>query len=261
LFFRKKKVQTNNQSNQSSETERPGVVVFIDFDHWEVSLNSLYRIEADVRIILDSLKEKREVKEIYVFGDFNGQEKKLADLALLTEDIYDVQGNKKSDKDFIMLDKLYRCGAKYKDTETAVAIVSGSGHFTLAARFLREACSLSVGIYGVRGATSNSLREAASWSHELPNEEYISMLFPIIIRNCVIVSERDINATFKTTVEVVSSYYKILPTLIEDAVAKMLELGYLYQKQRTLSSFESIKVLRANWEKLIKDGLYDPEGM
>ena len=259
MFFRKKKVQTNNQSNQSSETERPGVVVFIDFDHWEVSLNSLYRIEADVRIILDSLREKREVKEIYIFGDFSGLDGKLAELAGLTENIYDVQGNKKSDKDFIMLDKLYRCGAKYKDSVTKVVLISGSGHFTLATRFLQEECNLSVGVYGVRGATSGSLKEAASWFHELPNEEFLSMLFQPIIRNCVVVSERDINATFKTTVEAVSGYYKLSAALVEDAVAKMLELGYLYQKQRTLPSFDSIKILRANWEKLIEDGLYDPE--
>jgi len=259
LPFWNKTKKTSADSATLQENEKSRVVVFVDFDHWHVSLKSSFNVEADIRILLNDLTAKYGTAEIHVFGDFTGLDSKLGELALMTENVYDVQGERKGEKDILVLDRLYRCGMQYKDTDTTVILISGSGRYALAVRSLRDVCNLKVGIYGVRGATSGLLKESANWAFELPNDEYISILFPLIIRNCVHLSEKDVNPTFRTTVDAVSSFNNVPPHLIESAVAKMLELGYLYQKQKVLRSLDTIKVICANWELMIKDGIYDPE--
>jgi hypothetical protein len=219
-----------NKSETNDQCIKPLAFVFIDFDHWYVSLKSLYHIEYDIRILLDNVAEKYLINEIYIFGDFSRLENKLSDLAVLTENIYDV-GEKKSDKNVIILDKLYRCGIQYKGTNTTVIAILGNGQFTLAERFLKEDFGLVAGVYGIRGAISASIKETADWVHELPNAEYIDMLFPLIVDNCDYVFVNKVIATYKTMVEAVSRINNVSPVLIETAINKMLELGYLYQKR------------------------------
>jgi hypothetical protein len=248
------------KKRSASESPNQQAVIFIDHDHWFVSLKKQYRVEASIKTLLDSIAPKYDISEIFAFGDFTASDIKLSNLAGITENIFDVRGDMKNDKDILMLDKLYRAGIQYKCTGAALILVSGSGRLTLAARFLKEDCGLKTGVYSVRGCLSGSLKETADWVCELPNEEFISMLFPLIIDNCVHVSKTsNIIPTFKTTVEAVSSYNDVSPVLVEEAVRKMLDLGYLYQKQTVLSSFNTVKTIAANWEQLIKDGLYDPE--
>ena len=254
MFFKKKKAAAAPEPNP------PQVVIIIDYDHWHVSLNKQFRIEENIKTLTDSIAAKYDVADVFVFGDFAGLDHKLGEIAGITENIYDVRGDVKSDKDIHMLDRLYRCGVQFKGTNTTIIIVSGSGRLTMAVRFLKDECNLKVGIYSVRGALSGSLREAASQVTELPNEEYIAMLFPLVIKNCVHVSKTsNIIPTFKTTAEAVSSYNDVSPVLIESAVNKMLELGYLYKKMTVISSFNTVKTIAAKWDLLIRDGLYDPE--
>ena len=251
-FLKKKK------SPAAKDTKQQAVIV-IDFDHWNVSLKKQFRVEPSLKLLTDSVAAQYDVADIFVFGDFFGLDSKQSELADITENIYDIRNDIKNDKYIHMLDKLYRAGLRYKDTNTTVIIVSGSGRLTLAARFLKEECGLKVGVYSIRGAMSGALKEAADWTVELPNDEYISMLFPLIINNCVHVSKSGtIIPTFKTTVEAVSNYNDVSPVLVEAALHKMLELGYLYQKQ-TAISFNTIKTIAVKWDLLIKDGLYDPE--
>ena len=70
--------------------------------------------------------------------------------------------------------------------------------------------------------------------------------------------DRCVIPTFRTTVDAVSRYNEVSPVLVETVLKKMLELGYLYQKQ-TAISFKTIKTIAVKWELLIRDGLYDPE--
>jgi len=251
FLFRGKKKPVN-------KTE-PQAVIILDFDHWHVSFSSLFHIEADFKTLLDSISKQCKVNDIFIFGDFIGLEEKLAGFSAFTENIVDVRGDKKNAKDLLLIDRLYRCAAEYRDTDTTVIIISGSGSYTLAARYIKEQ-GIKVGVYSVRGALSKNLREAADWCYELPNDEFISMLYPLIIQNFVFISGKDIYPTVKTTVEYVSGYHNISPLLVEVAVIKMLEENYIYKKQTVIPrEFTTIKTLAANWEKLIKDGLYDPE--
>lgn len=252
-FFKKKSKPTANGVIQKA-------IIFIDCDHWFVSLKKQYRVEANIKMLLDSISSKYNAADIFAFGDFTAVDNKLSELVGITENIYDVRGDIKNDKDILILDKLYRIGIQYKNTGATVIIISGNGRLTLAARFLKEECGLKIGVYSIRGCLSGSLKETADWTSELPNDEFISMLFPLIINNCVHVSKTfNIIPTFKTTVEAVSNYNNVSPVLVEEAVRKMLDLGYLYQKQTVLSSFNTVKTIAANWEQLIRDELYDPE--
>ena len=70
--------------------------------------------------------------------------------------------------------------------------------------------------------------------------------------------DRCVIPTFRTTVDAVSKYNEVSPVLIETALEKMLELGYLYQKH-TAISFNTVKTIAVKWDMLIRDGLYDPE--
>lgn len=252
LLFWKKKSAPN--------ATKPQAVIFIDHDHWSVSLKKQFRIDESIKMLTDSIAAKYDLTDIFAFGDFTGLDSRMGEIADITENIFDVRGDIKSDKDVLMLDKLYRCGVQYKGTDTNVIIVSGSGRLTLATRFIKEECGLKVSVYGVRGCISGALKESADATTELPNDEYIAMLFPLVIRNCVHVSKTSsIIPTFKTTIEAVSSYNDVSPVLVEIAVNKMLELGYLYKKLTVISSFNTVKTIAAKWELLIKDGLYDPE--
>ena len=252
-FLKKKKEQPRKADTHKA-------VIFIDHDHWYVSLNKQFRVQESVKMLMDSLASKYDVTEVFAFGDFVGRDKELGEIAEMTENIYDVRGDMKIDKDVLMLDSLYRCGVKYKGTNTTVIIVSGSGRLTLAVRFIKEECGLKVNVYGVRGCISGALKETADAVFELPNDEYIAMLFPLVIQNCVHVSKNaNIIPTHKTTIEAVSSYNDISPVLVETAVNKMLELGYLYKKMTVIASFNTVKTIAAKWELLIRDGLYDPE--
>ena len=251
-----------NKKSKANESKSatPKAVMFIDNDHWHVSLKKQFKVDVSIKMLTDSVAAKYDLAEVFVFGDFTGLENKLEEIAGITENIYDVRGDTKSDKDIHMLDRLYRSGMQYKNTDTTVIIVSGSGRLTLAARFLKEECALKTSVFGVRGCMSGTLKDAADVVTELPNEEYISMLFPLVINNCVHVSKSsNIIPTFKTTVEAVATYNDISSIWAEIAVNKMLELGYLYKKMTTVASFNTIKTIAAKWDMLIKDGLYDPD--
>ena len=132
MFFK------NRSKKSSTQETKPQAVVFVDFDHWHISLMNLFRVEASVKNLLDSIGDEYAIADIFVFGDFAGLDHKISELATITGNLFDVQGDKKSDKDAIILDKLYRCGVRHKGTDTTVIIVSGNGRLLLASRFLKE---------------------------------------------------------------------------------------------------------------------------
>ena len=46
---------------------------------------------------------------------------------------------------------------------------------------------------------------------------------------------------------------------VRAALQEMLDKGYVYQKEIPISFNRKIKIVCANWELLIKDGLWNPD--
>ena len=260
-LFKKRKKTVAPEPQTNAAPLPAAAVVFIDYDHWNVSLNANYRVKTDIQYLLDSISKQYEIKEIFVFGDFISAPEAYGKFTRLTENIYDVRNGQKNEKDIILLDKIYNYGHKHTGERQTAILITGNGGYALAARFLRDECCLETGVYGIRGSMSEKLKAAADWARELPNEDTIDILFPLVIQNFVYIqkSNRDIVPTFLRTVQAVASYNLVDEYLIEFAVKKMLDMGYLYQRETRVGFNDKVRVLYVKWDLLIRDGWYDPD--
>lgn len=245
---------------------KPRAVAFVDYEHWFISLDKLYHVRPDIKGWRDELATKYELKELIFFADFSNPSirPEISRIREVSNYIIETQNTSSSFKkdftDFIMLDHIYQKAMTSSDIDVFI-LFTGDGHFNSVTNFLISQLDKTVGVYGVRDAMSNQLRNTASFTVTVPAEEESSLEYSrMILRNMKFLQnntgKRRSYPSFMPTVENVARINNVPQNQIADALRKLIEDGYINQTQERPYGARSIKVLRVDWEKCRADGIY-----
>lgn len=245
------------------KNKKSKAAVFVDFDHWCISMFQKYGSKPDVRSWYDELCRSYDLKEVYFFGDFsNAQLRSVkSDLRAITDNVIDTQNsdghNEKDFTDFIMLDQLYR-KADDRSVNTFI-IFSGDGHFSLVARYLKNECRKEVVVYGIKGAVSSRLRECASKVIEMPQAKELEACYMRAVYRQLgelYSANRNASPTFRTTASVVAAKTGAEVAVISEIMNEMIAQGYIYQNKKYVGQGKAVKILKLDTEKISSAGFF-----
>ena len=252
LFQRKKK--------------RPDAVVFIDFEHWTISLSALFGLHPNVRGFYEDIEKLFTVKRLMVFGDFsnetlNAEKGRWNDIPCEIIDTQNGSPYKKELTDFVMLDAIYRQAQTDKKTANYI-LFTGDGHFSYVSRYLREQ-KKNVTVYGIRSAFSGRLKAEADNVIELPTEnEEKERYFRFIIDNFNYIYNNEksrIIPTFRSTAAVVAARNNVPEERVREALQELIDRGILYKSIMRIDYANQVKILKVEWKKAIDAGLWSAD--
>jgi len=172
-FFKRRTPDDGSKPVSASEAQRkPYAVAFVDYEHWYISYDRMYRSKPDIRAWREALAERYDVGEIFFFGDFSNPSlrSEIPKIREITSFIIETQNAsshfEKDFTDFIMLDHIYQKAVTDENID-AFIIFSGDGHFSSVVSFIRNRVGKEVGVYAVKGALSSQLRNSASYAEEV----------------------------------------------------------------------------------------------
>lgn len=237
---------------------KPKATVFVDYEHWYISLDRLHnKKRPDLRSFRDSLAEKYELQEIYIFADFSNPalRNEIPKIREITNHIIETQNtssaHKKDFTDFIMLDHIYQLAISSPSTD-AFIIFSGDGHFSSVTNYLKSKLGKEVGVYAVRGGMSNQLKNTASWTSLLPeNTDPRIELYKMILTSLRSLSEnkqKKSYPSFKGTVTAVSRHNHVPARAVTSALRELMNKECITQQTVQLDQ-ASVKTLRVDWQK------------
>lgn len=155
--------------------------MFVDYEHWYISLNNNYGIRPNIKAWFEHLQKRVNVKEVLFFADFSHKNlaEEIGRIRPFTNKIIDTRsptGTQKDFTDFIILDNIYQKALMADDTE-AFILFSGDGHFSSVTSFLKNIYGKEVGIYAIKGCFSKQLQETSTWHVSLPNDDDVYGLY------------------------------------------------------------------------------------
>ena len=238
----------------------------MDFEHWYISLDKMYRKRPDIKAFRDELSERYDIVDIVFFGDFSNPSLRaeIVNIRAVSNTIIETQNTsvnfEKDFTDFIMLDHIYQ-SAFGKDNVGAYVIFTGDGHFSSAVSFLVTKCRKEVTVYAVRDACSKQLAECATDCRLLPDAERTETgTAGKILRSLAGVYDKNKGKkkkpcpTFWATVETVCRNEGLSRNEVADSLRTLMANGYVYQTKEKINS-DMVKVLRVNWQKAREDRL------
>ncbi len=268
------------KKNKSEQKKR--AIAFVDYEHWYISYDKMLHRKPDLRGWQKTLSEQYDVQEILFFADFSNPalRQEIPRIREISSSIIETQNaspyHQKDYTDFIMLDHIYQRAMFAQDIDVFI-IFSGDGHFSSAASFLINRCGKTVGVYGVRECLSAQLRNTASYAVEIPEaDDGYGDYYQMIFRNLKYLElkqgkKQEQYPTFWGTVDAVAGHYHVDKQLLADAMRKLMENRYLFQKEVEVHNTRAksrrgekpsekirIKVLCVDWNKVMRDHLYDP---
>ncbi len=241
-------------------------IVFVDYEYWFYSYKTLYGMRPNPKDLRTMLEKKYDIADIMVFGDFSspGMDAEPGKLRNITNAIIET-GNtfnrhKKDMTDFVMLDYIYQYDVQNPKVGTYI-ICTGDGHFQSVIKYLVQKKKKNVVVYGVRNSISRQLRDVATQVVQVPGEDELEKYYcNLIIKNMEAVRGNPrVTPTFMGTAETIAGRYQVNVDEIKAVLAKMLEQGYLYKKQKYMGKKKCVKMLAADWDKIREAGLYDTE--
>ena len=126
---------------KKSSKSKKNAIVFVDFEHWYISLDRLHESKPDIKGFRDELEKDYDLKEILFFADFsnNSLRAELPKIRQITNHIIETQNaspaHKKDFTDFIMLDHIYQMAISSPDVDT-FKLFSGDGAFSSVVSYL-----------------------------------------------------------------------------------------------------------------------------
>lgn len=242
-------------------------VVFIDYEAFFWSLYNNYGEKPDLNSFVSDVKKRGKIEKIKVFGDFSKPEIQLEldKIRTITSDITNCNNpNKDSTKeytDFIMLDHLYQAHFSQPEIQQYI-LVTGDGHFSSIATFLRTYKDKIVGIYGVKGSVSAHLVNCASWGIEMQPIGGGQNYYSIQLLQTIMASEqKNYWPFFGKTVDYVSKGNPVEKPKYIASLKKLIQDGYIAQEERELEDERRLKVLVPNWDLIKRHGLMtEPAG-
>ncbi len=256
-----------NLLRKKKSNGKPRAVAFVDYEHWFISLDKMYKTRPDIKAWRDELSLKYDMKEIIFFADFSNQtlRQEIPKIREISNYIIETQNNssrnKKDFTDFIMLDHIYQKAIDSEDIDTFI-LFSGDGHFSSVCNYLITQLRKKVGIYAIRGAISNQLKNTASWTELLPKiVDFYFEFYKMIVKNLRYLEENSKSKktypTFWATVENVSRINKVKRKSIAEALKRMLEKGYVKQKEIDFGQGKKIQTITVDYKKCRNDGIID----
>lgn len=247
------------------EPSKPKALAFVDYEHWYISLDKMYNMRPDIKAWRDSLSQRFEMLEIIFFGDFSNPtlRQEIPKIREVTNYIIETQNtssnHKKDFTDFIMLDHIYQRAIKSHGADNFI-LFSGDGHFNSVCNYLISQLGKKVGVYAVRGALSNQLKNTASWVELLPLvEDPLAPTYKKILDNLKYLEDNKKKKTYPTfwaTVEAVSRLNRLPRKTVAEALRAMIEKEYIKQKEISFGA-KSIKSLSVDWKKCRLNGIWE----
>ncbi len=251
-----KSQHTGSGSNQKR------IVAFVDFEHWYYSMQNLHGKKPNISEWFALLSAHGRIIDCVFFADFSqyGIRDELAKIRAISNKIIETRNpnprHQKDYTDFIMLDHIYQ-RAMQDNSIDMFAIFSGDGHFSSVVSFMKNYCKKEVGIYGVSGATSRVLKDAADWFFELPDSgsERHKLCETILAAIKRTQQSTDLGyVSYASTVSNVAATKKFRPEEIEEALQFLITAELIRQDEHRFSLTNRIKTLTPNWEKLEEAG-------
>ncbi len=249
-----------------SDNGKKRVMVYVDFEHWYISMDKLFHSKPDLKAFRDELSDRYDIIDIAFFGDFSNVSlrSEIQNIRMISNTIIETQNTspnfEKDFTDFIMLDHIYQSAIGEKNID-AYVIFTGDGHFSSAVSFLANKCRKEVGVYAVKGAVSNQLVSCATYVKLVPDISEIDRKYAA----CILESlkklydknkgSKKVYPTFWATVEVVSKSRKLNREKTGDTLRALMRHGYVYQTKETVKKKDTIKVLNVNWQAVTRDKL------
>lgn len=223
-------------------------------------MENIHKKRPDIKAWHDGLMKKYNIRSVVFFADFSNIKLKneIVNIRKITNSIIDTQNSghyKKDYTDFIMLDYIYQNAIDNGNIDVHI-IFTGDGHFSSVTNFLKNKLRKKVIVYGVSGAFSSHLKDAATDSIELPLPEEKNKYYKMIVDNFRYIGaqkDKKIIPTFMSTVERLSSQNNVPQDALRDALAEMIDGNYIVKKDKKLARGQNVKVLEANWKKINKD--------
>jgi uncharacterized LabA/DUF88 family protein len=250
----------------SNRSKRPRAIAAVDFEHWYIAMERKYASKPDIKAWSDEIRDKYDVEEIAFFGDFSngglrGELDKIRNVSGMVINTQNSSENYEKDfTDFIMLDYIYQKAMTGKHVDTFI-IFTGDGHFSSVVRFIINVCRKKVGIYGVKNAVSYQLKESASWYKELPENEAAASAYYKMIANhmsyLMVHREFGENSTAQKIAENTAKKNNVRQKQVAIALERMIKNGYLVQTKTGGKNEKKINVIKANWQKLEQDGIWE----
>jgi len=258
-----------NIFGSSSSDKRKRALVFVDFEHWYISLDNLHKQKPDIKAFRDELSDKYDIVDITFFADFSNPalRAELFYIRQITNAIVETQNHSVSHEkdftDFIMLDHIYQSAITVGDRGIdAYVIFTGDGHFNSVVSFLVTKCKKEVAIYAVKNAVSAQLADSASYSRLLPDsfvsEKAIAEanIPSLILQSLKGLYDRNkqkrARPTFWATVETVAKANNLEREEVSEALRILMRGGYVYQTKIKTANSE-LKILKVNWANVERD--------
>lgn len=240
-------------------TAKPRATVFVDYEHWFISLDRLHdKKRPDIRALRDELSLEYDIQDIIFFADFSNYSLRaeLPKIREITNHIIETQNtssaHKKDFTDFIMLDHIYQLAISSPSTDTFI-LFSGDGHFSSVTNYLRSKLGKEVGICAVRGGMSTQLKNTASWTRLYPKnddpmlEGYRMIL--LSLKNLAENKQKRSYPTFRGTVDAVARYNRKRAGDITKLLRELMDKECITQVQTKIDNGKTIKTLKVDWQK------------
>jgi hypothetical protein len=275
-FLKRRKAKTETELENKSPAvpaqartgpQKPKAVAFVDYEYWLFSLLNKSCVKPDVTKWVTELKKEYDISDIRFYGDFSQEimSKELNKIRQVSNQIIETKNSndnfKKDFTDFILLDAIYQAAIFSKEIETFI-LFTGDGHFSSVAAFLKNTLHKSVIVYGIQDTFSYALKSASTFWHEIPTQSKILL-------NCtdqilkylalVEVNENRTLSTFKYTTQTVAQRTGLDRDIVHASLHQLIKQGYIEQRIRTLAFQKQLRVLAVNWDKTIRDGLWNPD--
>ena len=246
-------------------SKKKKAIAFVDYEYWFYSYRTRFGITPDPSRWLEDIKKSYDVTQLWFFGDFSNPalREEVGKIRCVTNNIIETGNtyhNKKKDMtDFIMLDYIYRAADENRRVRTYL-VFTGDGHFQSVVNYLTEKKKKKVVLCGIRDSMSRQLETVASDLILYPKDEVKFRKYAeMIVSNMAYVADKEsIIPTFWGTVEAVVRYNNVPKEAVVDTLKKMIDIGYLLRRERKIKFKNTVTVLTANWELLIKDGFWRP---
>ncbi len=245
----------------SSKKNEKRIVAFVDYEHWYISLDTLYNHKRpDLASWFADLGERGRLVDAIFFGDFSkgGMKSEISRIRLFTNKIIDTcNPNPKANKDFtdfILLDNIYQRAMSSDDVDMFV-IFSGDGHFSSVAAFLKTNLGKEVGIYGIGGATSRQLRDTGDWYVEIPDGLSKTWLISQLALRTLKRMERDRMTllTEEALIATVAEEQKMSSSDVKTAISA-LEKKNIIRKDSIIVNGTVTRTLKADWAAAASEG-------
>lgn len=135
-----------------------------------------------------------------------------------------------------------------------------TAHFTKVAEYLKE-IGKKVIIYGVKYSFSNKLKSVATSYVEMPRQSQEKHHYNELILNSLYKQKQKNRSvvTYWKTIQCVADYNKVPKDKVKVAVDGLIKQKYLYQEEKKFKRGKVVSVLKADWNKISNDGIWEKE--